>query len=134
MAEALLCCSARTSFSINWVKCHHPLSHIPNQCLSVTICFVLLVVLQSLVPSSKFTLIFYYDKTFIQAVQYMAKLFHRPISQEKWFLRALKHVSATFWANNASILEVVKLLYPGVNLPILYKRILLKVRSCQRWG
>jgi hypothetical protein len=52
----------------------------------------------------------------------MAKLFHRPIFQGKWFQRALKHVFTVFEANSKGILEVIKLLYPMVNQPIEYKR------------
>jgi len=62
----------------------------------------------------------------------MAKLFHRPISQEKWCQRALKHVFVAYGADNIGILGVIKLLYPMVNQPIEYKRKLLKGLSFQK--
>jgi hypothetical protein len=52
----------------------------------------------------------------------MAKLFHKPTFQGKWFQRALKHVFIVFGANSRGILGVIELLYPKANQPIEYKR------------
>ena len=134
MEGALLCCSVRTRISINWATCHHHRLHRPYQCLSVSVYFARLEALQFLVPFSKFIQFFYFDKIFIPAVQYMAKLFHMPIFQERWFLPTLAHVFTTFWVNNTDILGVIELLYPGAYQSILYKRKSLGVQSCQQLG
>jgi len=81
---------------------------------------------QFLVQFSKFAQAFCLCKILIQVAQYMAKLFHMPIFQEKWFRRALMHVFAVFLASSKGILGVIKLLYPKLNQPTEYKRKLLK--------
>jgi len=55
-----------------------------------------------------------------------------PISQEIWCQQALMHVFVVCEVNSTNILKVIKHLYPKANLPIEYKRKLLKGLTYQQ--
>jgi hypothetical protein len=93
-----------------------------GQYLSGEVYSTQLVNLQFLVQFSRFAQAFYLCKILILVIQYMAKLFHMPIFQEKWFRRALAHVFAVYEANSKDIPTVIKLLCPKLNQPTEYKR------------